>query len=212
MKTGKKALLLALCAVLLVAATVMGTMAYLTSSVEVKNTFTVGNVTITMDEAKVDGNGKKIEGEGATRVTKNSYKLLPGHEYDKDPIIHVDSSSENCYLFVKVTNGISAIEATGDTTVVKQMEIKGWKVVDNVAGVYVYVGTAENASAPLAVKASDNITVFEKIVISGDVDGKTLENYEGKTIVVTAYAVQEDGFETKSAAEIWNATFGKSTT
>lgn len=44
MKTKSKALLLTLCAVLLVAASVLGTMAYLTSSAEVKNTFTVGKV------------------------------------------------------------------------------------------------------------------------------------------------------------------------
>ena len=41
MKTRSKALLLTLCAVLLVAASVLGTMAYLTSTDEVTNTFTV---------------------------------------------------------------------------------------------------------------------------------------------------------------------------
>ena len=51
MKTKSKALLLTLCAVLLVAASVMGTMAYLTSTDKVENTFTVGNVKITLDEA-----------------------------------------------------------------------------------------------------------------------------------------------------------------
>ena len=57
MKTKSKALLLTLCAVLLVAASVMGTMAYLTSTDKVENTFTVGNVTITLDEAKVNTDG-----------------------------------------------------------------------------------------------------------------------------------------------------------
>ena len=52
MKTKSKALLLTLCAVLLVAASVMGTMAYLTSTDKVENTFTVGNVKITLDEAR----------------------------------------------------------------------------------------------------------------------------------------------------------------
>ena len=57
MKTAKKAMLLTVCALVLVAATVMGTLAYLTSTDEVKNTFTVGKVAITMDEAKVDEKG-----------------------------------------------------------------------------------------------------------------------------------------------------------
>lgn len=42
MKTKSKALLLTLCAVLLVAASVLGTMAYLTSTDTVTNTFTIG--------------------------------------------------------------------------------------------------------------------------------------------------------------------------
>ena len=54
MKKTKKALLLSLCAVMLVTASVLGTMAYLTSTDEVVNTFTVGNVAITLDETDVD--------------------------------------------------------------------------------------------------------------------------------------------------------------
>ena len=63
-KTKTKALLMSLCAVLLVAASVLGTMAYLTDSKDVKNTFTVGNVSIKLDEAKVNADGKAIDKEG----------------------------------------------------------------------------------------------------------------------------------------------------
>ena len=105
MKTTKKALLLALCAVLLVVSTVFATMAYLTSTTEVvKNTFTVGNVKITLDEAKVNEYGVK---DGDTRVTENTYKLMPGHTYTKDPTIHVDANSEDCWLFVKIVDEIA---------------------------------------------------------------------------------------------------------
>ena len=62
MKTTKKALLLTLCAVLLVAASVLGTMAYLTSTDEVQNTFTVGQVSIKLDEAKANTDGTLVEG------------------------------------------------------------------------------------------------------------------------------------------------------
>lgn len=180
-------------------------MAYLTSIAEVENTFTVGSVTISMDETDVDNStGDK------DRDTENKYHLLPGHEYTKDPIIHVASTSEDCYLFVTVSNEIAAIEATGDTSVASQMAAKGWKAVEGQTNLYVYIGTAEGASAPLAVKANENITVFEKIVISGSVDNTTLANYKDKTITVNAYAVQKDGFESKTASEIWNTTFGAS--
>ena len=204
MKTKSKALILALCAVLLVTASVLGTMAYLTSTDKVENTFTVGSVAITLDEAKVNTDGSLVA--NADRVKENSYKLLPGHEYTKDPIIHVDPTSEDCLLFVKVNNQIAAIEAT-DATVASQMTKNGWKEVDGQTGVYVYVGTGAGANAPLAVSAQANIHVFEKLVIDGSVDSTKLNTCDGKTITVNAYAVQKDGFEGKSAADIWAAAF-----
>lgn len=101
MKTKSKALLLTLCAVLLVAASVLGTMAYLTSSAEVKNTFTVGKVEIKLDEAKVTADGIPVE--GAARVTENSYKLMPGNTYTKNPTVTVKAGSEESYVRMKVT-------------------------------------------------------------------------------------------------------------
>ena len=101
MKTKSKALLLTLCAVLLVAASVMGTMAYLTSNDTVTNTFTVGKVAIKLDEAKVDDDGKAVA--GADRVKANEYKLLPGLTYTKDPTVTVLDGSEESYVRMKVT-------------------------------------------------------------------------------------------------------------
>lgn len=101
MKTKSKALLLTLCAVLLVAASVLGTMAYLTSTDTVTNTFTVGKVEIKLDEAKVTADGIPVE--GAARVTENSYKLMPGNTYTKDPTVTVKAGSEASYVRMKVT-------------------------------------------------------------------------------------------------------------
>lgn len=101
MKTRSKALLLTLCAVLLVAASVLGTMAYLTSTDEVNNTFTVGKVKIELDEAKVGLDGTPVE--PAARVKSNEYKLLPGHTYTKDPTVTVKEGSEKSYVRMKVT-------------------------------------------------------------------------------------------------------------
>ena len=101
MKTKSKALLLTLCAVLLVAASVLGTMAYLTSTDTVTNTFTVGKVEIKLDEAKVNADGIPVEGAG--RVMENSYKLMPGTTYTKDPTVTVLKGSEDSYVRMKVT-------------------------------------------------------------------------------------------------------------
>ena len=101
MKTRRNALLLSFCAVLLVVASVFGTVAYMTSKDQVKNTFTVGKVAINLDEAKVTEDGKPVE--GADRVKENSYKLLPGLTYTKDPMVTVLDGSEASYVRMKVT-------------------------------------------------------------------------------------------------------------
>lgn len=114
-KTKTKALLMSLCAVLLVAASVLGTMAYLTDSKDVKNTFTVGNVSIKLDEAKVDEMGNLVKNQDGTladRVTQNEYKLLPNHTYTKDPTVTVLAPSVESYVRMKVTfNKASALIA-----------------------------------------------------------------------------------------------------
>lgn len=114
-KTKTKALLMSLCAVLLVAASVLGTMAYLTDSMDVKNTFTVGNVAIKLDEAKVDEMGNLVKNQDGTlaeRVPGNAYKLLPNHTYVKDPTVTVLKPSVESYVRMKVTfNKASALIA-----------------------------------------------------------------------------------------------------
>ena len=96
MKTKSKALLLTLCAVLLIAASVLGTMAYLTSTDTVTNTFTVGKAEITLDETDVTN-------PNGPRVKANSYKLMPGTTYTKDPTVTVKAGSEESYVRMKVT-------------------------------------------------------------------------------------------------------------
>lgn len=190
MKTKTKALVLGLCAVLLVVTTVFVTMAFLTSNDRVTNTFTVGNVKITLDEAKVDGNGKA--NNDADRVKENAYKLIPGHEYDKDPTVHVDANSEDCWLFVKVENGLEAI-IEGPNTIDKQMTDNGWTKIDDENNIWAY-----NRAV---TKEDQNVKVFDGFTVKGDVSN--LEDYNNKTIVVTAYAIQKDGFDTAAAA--WEA-------
>ena len=207
MKTRNKALLLTFGAVLLVAASVLGTLAYLTSTDKVVNTFTVGNVKITLDEADVKTDGTYKENQ-ETRVEANEYHLLPGHSYIKDPTVHVDAASEDCYVFVKVENGISAYEAATSTeeggykNIADQITANGWVALKYVTGVYYKEYTKSESGA--------NLVVFEKFKIADEankVDGWTGINPNTTKIEVTAYAVQKDGFETASVA--WTNTFGK---
>ena len=191
----KKTLTVLLALVLVIAMSVAGTMAYLTSTDTVTNTFTVGKVQITMDEADVNEYGQKLNADGnvaqendtlATRVDKNTYKLIPGHEYVKDPIVHVDADSENSWVFVKVTNDISAIIDTANT-LDAQIEANHWTKLET--GVYYKEYT----------KGQDDkdLEVFESFKLTGNAD---VASYNAQTIVVNAYAIQKDGFDTPAAA------------
>ncbi len=182
MKTRLKAGIAALCAVLLVAAAVFATVAYLTSTAIVENAFTVGKVSITLDEAKVNEYGKVIA--DAPRVAGNSYKLIPAHSYTKDPVIHVSAGSEDCWLFARVENGLGeAAQLNIDTA--------KWKLVDGTVNVYAY----ETVS-----KAGDDVLVFDEFTFDSEA---VPELYEHAKITVTAYAVQADGFTT--AGDAWTA-------
>lgn len=197
-------ILVSLAALALVAAiSIGGTIAYLTSTDKVENSFTVGKVAITLDESKVDINGTAVT--LAARVKANTYKLMPGHPYTKDPTVHVDADSEDSWIFVKVENGISdieAAEATGEnayTPIAKQITNNGWTQLDGKTNIYYKKYTAGTTDKDLAVfgnfKIADN---------AQDISGWGAA--ANAKITVTAYAVQADGFTTAKAA--WDATFG----
>lgn len=196
MKKKTKALMLVLCAVLLVTASVLGTMAYLTSTDKVVNTFTVGKVAITLDEAKVDPDGTAAT--PAERVKENAYHLLPGHGYTKDPTVHVQANSEDSFIFVKVENGIANYEDS--PTIAEQIAARGWTPLTGVANVYykAYTKRAEITDLP----------VFGNFTIANHADAAdSWNNFSAETkVTVTAYAVQQDGFA--SAAAAWGETFG----
>ena len=199
MRKARKAALSLLCACALVAGSVAATVAYLTDEEAVENTFTVGTLEISLDEADTDDSS---EGD---RDKANEYKLIPGQTYAKDPTVHFPATNEAAYLFVKVENGIAAIEAEagdGYEKVAAQIVSNGWTLLED----DVYYRTAE------AADELQDFQVFEEFKISGAVDNATLAGYatEGNAesvIAVTAYAVQKAGFET--AADAWGATFGK---
>lgn len=107
----KKTMALVLALVLVVGCAVGGTLAWLMDSTStVTNTFTVGDIDITLDEAKVDQDGNFLKGETkvdtlaeADRVMENKYQAIPGKTYSKDPTLTVKKGNEKCYLFVQFT-------------------------------------------------------------------------------------------------------------
>lgn len=208
MKTRSKALLLTLCAVLLVAATIFGTMAYLTSTDTVTNTFTVGKVNIKLDEAKANPDGSLVA--NADRVKANEYKLLPGHTYNKDPMVTVLSGSESSYVKMTVTfskaNELDAIFAPDGadlTSIFNGYDAANWiakgNTKDETANTRTYeFWYKEAVAAPTADVALD--ALFDSITVPGEITGAQLATIEGMTITVNAYAIQADGFADADAA------------
>lgn len=208
MKTRSKALLLTLCAVLLVAASVLGTMAYLTSTDEVTNTFTVGQVKIKLDEAKANPDGSLVA--NADRVKANEYKLLPSHTYNKDPMVTVLSGSESSYVKMTVTfskaNELDAIFAPGGadlTSIFNGYDAAKWIAKGNTKDATANTRTyefwyKETVGAPTADVALD--ALFDSITVPGTITNEQLATIEGMTITVNAYAIQADGFANAEAA------------
>ena len=210
MKTTKKALLLTLCAVLLVAASVLGTMAYLTSTDEVQNTFTVGQVSIKLDEAKAYTDGTLVG--GADRVKANSYKLLPGHTYAKDPMVTVLNGSESSYIKMTVTfskaNELDAIfdpDGATLTTIFNGYDSSNWTYKGNTKNAADNTRTYEFWYKEAVAAPDGNVALdalFDSITVPGSITNEQLKTIEGMTITVNAYAIQADGFT--DAADAWS--------
>lgn len=212
MKTRSKALILTLCAVLLVAASMLGTMAYLTSTDEVENTFTVGQVKITLDEAQVNDDGKPIDKDGevvdhpadAKRVKANSYKLLPGHTYTKDPMVTVLNGSEASYVKMTVTfskaNELDAIfdpDGATLTTIFNGYDSSNWTYKGNTKNADDNTRTYEFWYKEAVAAPDGNVALdalFDSITVPGSITNEQLKTIEGMTITVNAYAIQADGF------------------
>ena len=205
----KKALLMMVCAVMLVLVSVMGTMAYLTSSDEVVNTFTVGKVAITLDEAKANADGSLFD-QGVTRVKANSYKLLPGHTYNKDPMVTVLEGSESSYVKMTVTFTKAAqLDAIFDpngadmTSIFNGYDSTNWIAKGNTEDTAKNTRTyefwyKEAVGAPTADVALD--ALFDSITVPGSITNDQLKTIKDMTITVNAYAIQADGFANAEAA------------
>ena len=203
-----KALLMVACALLLVAASVFGTMAYLTSTDTVTNTFTVGSVAIKLDEADVKLDGT-YETDHDSRVDANNYKLMPGHEYIKDPTVTVLKDSESSYVRMLVTiSNASTLKEVFGADFLPENYVKGWDrtvwiasgiTEDTTANTITYeFRYKETVAAPTADVVLDDL--FESFTVPGAVNNDQLAKLKDMTITVVAHAIQADGFTDADAA------------
>lgn len=184
--------ILALAGVVLVAAGMAaGTLAYFTDRAEVKNTFTVGEVRITLKETALDG------GE----TNGNTYRLIPGKQYQKDPIVSVSDNSEDCYLYVVENKGVKTEEYIRYESNLTQAN--GWSS-------FLDAGT-QNTVYYRPVKKGDTAREFlliaDGITVNPELGNAEMEGLQDSDLYLnyTAYAVQQETFT--DAQDAWQKAF-----
>lgn len=198
----KKITAIALVVCLVAVAVVGGSLAYFTDEEKATNTFTVGNVDITLTEPEWDAALK----EDATAAT-----LIPGRVIAKDPTITVEETSQRAYTFMKVelSNDFAKliadyataqkIDLTNETEMkaligkwfssTVQPKIMEYSLTEN----YVILGVLSPKDP------GESVTYFDAITVPAEVVGSMIKADGTYKIYITAYAIQAEGFEGKNA-------------
>ena len=205
-----KVLITILCAVLLVSVSVLGTLAYLTSQDKVENTFTVGKVKIELDEAKV-----KLDGtiDGSDRVKQNTYHLIPGQTYVKDPTMTVKAKSEDSYVRMLLTidhasefDAIYAPHKADLTTIFNGYDANNWVCEgvtrDSVKNTVTYEFRYKEI---VAKSTTDTVldALFDSVTVPDTFDSADMESIADLKITVVGHAIQAAGFADADVA--WTA-------
>lgn len=174
--------------VLVIGCTAGGTVAWLVSKPKpIVNVFTVGNINATLTE------------------TKKEFKIVPGVNIAKDPVATVTANSEDCYLFVKLTekNWPAFTEADNTTRKVKYEIADGWTKLED--GVY-YREVAKNGTTDQSypVLQDNKVTVSNTLTKeeANDMD-LAIKKTGAPELTVAVYAVQKEGMG--SADKAWAA-------
>ena len=207
----KKSILMAAIAVMLVAVLVVGgTLAYFTDTKSATNTFTMGNVAITLDETDVNNPD--------ARTTKgNTYNVYPGQTVTKDPVVH-NTGKNAAYIraTVNVSNWMNLVAAyypdfketfpndgykAALNLLVGQLG-EGWSVVDVVKGDTFTIGQFDakfilKYDGTLAA-GSETTPMFTQVMVPAGLDNANASTFS--SVKVQAQAIQADGFGTWEAA------------
>lgn len=175
-----RTLVLLLAVVMVIGCAVGGTVAWLISKpAAITNTFTVGNIDATLTE----------EAE--------TFHIVPGVDIAKDPVATVKADSEDCYLFVKVTEANWPAFTEKDSTTRKvdyQIDSGWWTKLED--GVY-YREVSQSKT-----DQAFNILKDNKVTVSSNLTKEELATVTTQpTLTFTVYAVQKAGVDT--AAKAW---------
>lgn len=177
----KKTLTILATLALVAAISIGGTLAYLTAKTDaVTNTFTVGNIGMTLDEHTRNADGTLTD---QTTNAINDYKVIPGATDHKDPTLHVAAGSEPCYVYALVDNGL----VIGGTTVADvNVDGEDWVTVETsgTKTLYRYNNIVD------ASTTGQDLEVFSTVTYSDTITSTTIEGLAGKSIIIQGYAHQ----------------------
>ena len=169
----KKLMLAVIAAACILVIGVGSTIAYfVTISGPVRNTFTVGDISLTL-----------------TETTGDEYRMIPGTVVSKDPHVTVAGGSEACWLYVKIEglNGLNdyASYALAD----------GWTHLGGFDGVYYRMVEQSAIDTRFQVLKNDQITINATLTeeMMAALNGAALPQMK-----ITAYAIQTLGIDDAS--------------
>lgn len=197
MKNVKKILVLALAALLLVAVSVAGTVAYLTATTApVTNTFTPSTLSVAIEESK---------------PSNKTAPMVPGAAIEKNPKVTY-ATDVPAYVFVKVTESIGTGLTFSDYIDYSVITDGKWTALSSATGVY-YMEVAAGSSPEGGIsviqdanKVADQVTVKSALKV---LDMTALKNADDATdtskypkLTFEAYIIQKEPFNSASTA--WN--------
>lgn len=167
--------------VLVIGCTAGGTVAWLVSKPDaIVNTFTIGDINATLTE------------------TAKEFKIVPGVDIAKDPVATVKAGSEDCYLFVQLTEAnwptFTFTEAGSTARKVEYTVADGWTKLEN--GVYYReVAKSDAEDQSFHVLQGDKVTVSSTLTKE-----EANEIKQQPKLTVAVYAVQKAGMDTPAKA------------
>ena len=177
------------------------------------NTFTVGQVSLKLDETDVDETGTPMP--GAERVTGNEDKLIPGKSHVKDPTMTVLASSEASYvrLLLTITKAKELKEVLG-SNFLPENYVTGWdktkwlctSIKENQDNSITYEFRYHEVVAGYVDSKTEDVVLtplFTSFTAPAELTNEDLKKIEGFEIKVVGHGIQATGF--KSADEAWNA-------
>ena len=178
--------------VLVIGCTAGGTVAWLVSKPDpIVNVFTVGNINATLTE------------------TKRAYNIVPGVDIAKDPVATVKANSEDCYLFVQLTEGNWPTFTEADKTrKVEYTVADGWTELKSENGVYYREVPKSDVDQAFQVLQDNKVTVSSTLTKeeANEMD-LAIKKTGAPELTVAVYAVQKVGMA--SAADAWETATAK---